>query len=119
MNNRNPNWEYDADGRLTNGDDIQSTFDAAGQATRVVSNAGNHTQTRSFDGDGRQSKLIEVLTADDGSGNMVTTTTTRYSVSLTVIGKVITEGVSSFTSAIKILDALHGSLQYHHTRRLG
>jgi YD repeat-containing protein len=49
VNNRNPNWQYDADGRLTNGNDIQSTFDAAGRATNVVSNSGGDTRTSQFD----------------------------------------------------------------------
>jgi YD repeat-containing protein len=90
VNNRNPNWQYDAAGRLTDGSDIQSTFDAAGRATTVVGNAGNQTQTLGYDGEGRQSKLVEVVTQDDGAGPY-TTTTTRYSVSSSVIGKVITE----------------------------
>jgi YD repeat-containing protein len=90
VNNRNPNWQYDADGRLTDGADIQSTFDAAGQATTVVINAGNNTQTRVFDGDGQQSKLVEVATQDDGAGPY-TATTVRYSVSSSVVGDVITE----------------------------
>ncbi|HUS09877.1 MAG TPA: hypothetical protein VMZ30_05365, partial [Pyrinomonadaceae bacterium] len=90
VNNRNPNWQYDPDGRLTNGADIQSTFDAAGRATTVVGNAGNHTQTLGYDGEGRQSKLVEVRPQDDGAGPYAVTTT-RYSVSSSVVGRVITE----------------------------
>jgi YD repeat-containing protein len=90
VNNRNPNWQYDADGRLKSGSDVVSTFDAAGRATTIVSNSGGDTRTSQFDGDGRQSKLVEVLTQDDGAGPY-TTTTTRYSVYSSVVGKVITE----------------------------
>ncbi len=45
---------------------------------------------RLYDGDGRLSKLVKVSIQDDGGGPYQTTTT-RYSVSSSVLGKVITE----------------------------
>ncbi|MEK6281593.1 MAG: hypothetical protein AABN95_14660 [Acidobacteriota bacterium] len=90
-NNRNTSWQYDADGRLTSGDGIQHTHDAAGRVITAVSNSGNQTQTRIFDGDGQATKTVESATENDGFGSMVTTITTRYSVVSSVVGAAITD----------------------------
>ena len=44
-----------------------------------------------YDGDGGRTKMVDVITEEDEFGNPVTTTTTRYYVSSSVTGTVITE----------------------------
>jgi YD repeat-containing protein len=90
VNNRNTSWQYDADGRITNGDGIQYTYDAAGRAVTVTS-GGDHTQTQSFDGDGIRAKIVDEQYIDDGSGTTSLEMTTRYFVTSSVLGAVVTE----------------------------
>lgn len=82
-NNRNTGWQYDADGRITASSSEQFTYDAATRTVSNVTNGSNgRTITRTFDGDGIETKRIDVNTDD---------TITTYSVYSSVLGKVITE----------------------------
>lgn len=82
LNNRMDGWQYDADGRNTSSDSVNSTFDAAGLLIQT-----NGPQRRNnpplvlqqgFDGDGQRIKKVEY-------GE------TYYLVRSTVVGHVITE----------------------------
>lgn len=90
-NNRNINWQYDADGHHISGGGIQYAYDAAAETISVVSNSGNRTQTQTFDGDSQPTKQVESVTEDNGFGTMVTTITTRYIVVSSILGEVITD----------------------------
>jgi YD repeat-containing protein len=82
LNNRNTQWQYDADGRLTSDMQTQYTFDAAGRVIFVDTDGSN--QTLSYDGDGVKTKIV----GTDMSTNVVTTI---YQVTSSVLGSVVTE----------------------------
>jgi YD repeat-containing protein len=50
-NNRRDGWQYDADGRLTNGDDVEHQINAAGQ--EVLTQANSFSTGFTYDGDGQ------------------------------------------------------------------
>ena len=106
QNERNNQWQYDADGNLIDSGSVQYTIDAAGQANRVVSltmipyNGNPYStiwgitsdQTQSFDGDGAVVKKVVAETTHDNANGDDTTTATSYLVrSSVLVGKVVTE----------------------------
>ncbi|HYR75944.1 MAG TPA: hypothetical protein VEM96_08880 [Pyrinomonadaceae bacterium] len=110
QNERNVNWQYDADGNLTDtgstqlSDYVQYTVDAAGRNSRSVSVAidsyhdpdstvwGSSVDlTQSFDGDGQKVKKVAGDTTIDYTEGNTTTTTTTYLVRSSVLNQVVTE----------------------------
>ncbi|MEA2204181.1 MAG: hypothetical protein QOE77_957 [Blastocatellia bacterium] len=91
VNNRNPEWSYDASGMVLNSGREQYTYDAAGRAIVVVTDEGDRTHTSTFDGDGLRTKAIESQITYDDLGNPTTTTTTSYHISSSVLGRVVTD----------------------------
>jgi len=104
-NERNMNWQYDADGNLTDSGEVQYTMDAAGQTARSVSVAMSpfsHPDstvwgysddvTQGFDGDGQVIKKVGAeTTIDYTQGNSTTTTITYFVRSSVLQRQVITE----------------------------
>jgi hypothetical protein len=85
-NDRNTNWQYDADGNLLVLNSpigpIQYAVDAAGRPTRIIASTDT---TVTYDGNGRKAKSVEI-------DNSVPSTTTIYSVRSSLLGgQVITE----------------------------
>ena len=82
VNNRrqNVNWQYDADGRLLNGNDGY-VYDAAGRNV-YVETSNLTTATMAYDGDGRQAKTVETWVDE----NFETQSDTKYYVRSSVLG---------------------------------
>lgn len=99
QNNRNPNWTYDTDGRLTNGG-ASYTYDASGR--KISESGGGNSTTESYDGDGRRLKHVAAKTTRTGQPPVsTTTTTTLYEVRSSVLGGALlqnldTQGASTF-----------------------
>ena len=110
QNERNVNWQYDADGNLTDtgstqfSNYVQYTVDAAGRNSRTVSVAidsyhdpdstvwGSSVDlTQGFDGDGNKVKKVANDTTIDYTEGNTTTTTTTYLVRSSVLNQVLTE----------------------------
>jgi YD repeat-containing protein len=109
QNERNVNWQYDADGRLIHSSDVDYTIDAAGNTSRAVSLTtipynGNPYSTitsvtndlsLSRDGDGAALKQVDVETTHGSEEGDVTTTANIFQVRSSVLGgKVVLENSS-------------------------
>lgn len=88
VNNRRQEapWLYDAAGHLTQDDDLQYTWDAAGHTRNVRSHDNSTNNTQEFDGDGEVGKRVEQRV------NSFPQTTTTYFVRSSVLGaRIVTE----------------------------
>lgn len=82
-NHRRAGVSYDADGRLTQDDDLQYQYDAAGRKVEVSNYEGAITQ--SFDGDGQRIKQVQTVT------NPASSEVTYYLRSSVLRGATVTE----------------------------
>jgi hypothetical protein len=89
LNNRHPDWSYDADGNLLAGADSSYTYDAMGEIRTVASFVPVSSTTRGLDGAGQQVKTDE--TAYNEQTQSSTTTTKYYLHSSVLGGQVLTE----------------------------
>jgi hypothetical protein len=89
LNNRHPDWSYDADGRLLSGTDSSYTYDATGEIRTVASFVPVSSTTRGLDGAGQQVRTDE--TAYNEQTQSSTTTTKYYLHSSVLGGQVLTE----------------------------
>lgn len=88
---RNIYWSYDADGRLTNSQETQYSYDAAGRAVGVIGEDGDLTQTQLFDGNGTRTMLDSQRAIHHDSGPDTTETVKQYFVTSSVLNQVVTE----------------------------
>jgi YD repeat-containing protein len=89
VNNRNPSWSYDADGRLTFGSTGAYVYDAAGSTVSFGDASPNMTDQQ-FDGDGQRVKSTQ-RRYDDPTDQWVTDSVTYYLNSTVLGGQVVTE----------------------------
>jgi YD repeat-containing protein len=86
---RHNGWRYDADGKVLANDDVQFTYDAAGEATQTVNVLGGSINGNGFDGDGRRIKSAFQLNSSSAA-------TAKYYLRATALGgKVIADILSS------------------------
>jgi hypothetical protein len=84
VNNRRVQWQYDADGRLLNGNNAINTYDAAGHTTHIeIPSTYSSHATFGLDGDGRQIKTEETTWNEELQTEV---TETKYYVRSTVLG---------------------------------
>ncbi len=89
VNNRNPSWSYDADGRLTSGSTGTYIYDVAGTISSFGDSDPNMTDQQ-FDGDGQRVKSVQ-RSYNDQTNQWVTDSVTYYLNSTVLGGQVVTE----------------------------
>jgi YD repeat-containing protein len=89
INNRNPSWSYDADGRITSGSTGSYVYDAAGAISSFGDSNPNMTDQQ-FDGDGQRLKSVQ-RRYDDQTNQWATDSVTYYLNSTVLGGQVLTE----------------------------
>ncbi|HXM47489.1 MAG TPA: hypothetical protein VN956_06435 [Pyrinomonadaceae bacterium] len=89
VNNRNPSWSYDPDGRLTSGSTGSYAYDAAGAISSFGDSDPNMTDQQ-FDGDGQRLKSVQ-RRYDDQTDQWATDSVTYYLNSTVLGGQVLTE----------------------------